>query len=294
MSAPLKIPTYSICNLMGANNCIAEILVRRLSDHLNKLNHFHTPHRHSFFQLLIFTSGSGSHTVDFDVFEIKPGQVYFLAPGQVHSWQLDAGTDGFIINFNETFFTAVCYNPHFLNEFPFFNAISGKSMMQLQPGQQAPIIALTEKLLEEFSGDEDFKNDLLRAYLLQLLIQFARNCRPEGLSPANRQHYLLLRNFEKLVEQHYSQKKLPKEYAEMLFVTPSHLNAMCNATTGRSAGEMIRDRVLLEAKRLLVNSQLHIAEIAYQLNFEDNAYFSRFFKKYTSVTPEAFRKTHKV
>jgi len=96
------------------------------------------------------------------------------------------------------------------------------------------------------------------------------------------------------VEQHYPEKKLPKAYAEMLFVTPNHLNAICTATAGKSAGELIRERVLLEAKRLLVNSQMSIAEIGYQLNFEDNAYFSRFFKKYTSVTPEAFRKTQKV
>jgi AraC family transcriptional regulator, transcriptional activator of pobA len=104
----------------------------------------------------------------------------------------------------------------------------------------------------------------------------------------------LLRNFEKLVEQHYKEKKLPREYAEMLFVTPNHLNTMCTTTAGKSAGELIRERVLLEAKRLLVNSQLSIAEIGYQLSFEDNAYFSRFFKKYTATTPESFRKTHKV
>ena len=294
MSAPHKIPTYSICNLMGANNCVAEILVRRLSDHINKLNHFHLPHRHSFYQILIFTKGSGTHIVDFNTYSIIPGQVYFLAPGQVHSWALDAATDGFIINFNETFFTAVCYNPHFLNEFPFFNIISGKSMMQLKKNQLPVIVTLVEKLLEEFNCDEDFKNDLLRAFLLQLLIHFARNCRPDGLTKTNKHHYILLRNFEKLVEQHYKAKKLPKEYAEMLFVTPNHLNTMCTTTAGKSAGELIRERILLEAKRLLVNSQLSIAEIGYQLSFEDNAYFSRFFKKYTAVTPEAFRKTHKV
>ncbi|MEO7310364.1 MAG: helix-turn-helix domain-containing protein [Chitinophagaceae bacterium] len=166
--------------------------------------------------------------------------------------------------------------------------------MQLQPDQAAAIISVPEKPLEEFTGHEDFKNDMLRAYLLQLLIQSLRTMRPEGENPANRHHYLLLRSFEKLVELHFSQKKLPKEYAEMLFVTPNHLNAMCSATVGKTACEIIRNRVVPAANRFLVNSQLHIAETACQLNFEDNAYFSRFFKKYTSSTPEAFRKSQEV
>lgn len=84
---------------------------------------------------------------------------------------------------------------------------------------------------------------------------------------------------------------MPKEYAGLLFITPNHLNALCKASVGKSAGEMIRDRLLLEAKRMLANSAMSVSEIAYDLRFEDNAYFSRFFKKYTGHTPEEFRKT---
>jgi AraC-like DNA-binding protein len=87
-------------------------------------------------------------------------------------------------------------------------------------------------------------------------------------------------------------KKLPKEYAEMLYITPNHLNALVNATIGKSAGTLIRDRILLEAKRMLVNSDQNVNEIAYQLQFEDNAYFSRFFKKYTDTSPEKFRQVY--
>ena len=83
--------------------------------------------------------------------------------------------------------------------------------------------------------------------------------------------------------------KLPKEYAGLLFVTPNHLNAVCKEVLGRSAGEVIRDRVILEAKRLMVNQELSISEIAYKLNFPDNSYFSKFFSKYAGVSPEKFR-----
>lgn len=76
----------------------------------------------------------------------------------------------------------------------------------------------------------------------------------------------------------------------MLYVTPNYLNALSKDVTDRSAGELIRDRILLEAKRLLTNAKMTISEIALELDFMDNSYFTRFFKKYEGVTPETFRK----
>ena len=83
---------------------------------------------------------------------------------------------------------------------------------------------------------------------------------------------------------------MPKQYAELLYITPNHLNALCNDFLGVSAGTLIRDRVILEAKRLLINLDLMVAEIADRLNFSDQSYFIKFFKKYEGITPEKFRK----
>jgi AraC-like DNA-binding protein len=100
----------------------------------------------------------------------------------------------------------------------------------------------------------------------------------------------VLRNFQKLIDLHYKEKKLTKDYAALLYVTPNHLNALSKDVTGHSAGELIRNRVLLEAKRLLVNAEMNVSQIADELEFADNSYFSKFFKKYVGVTPEVFRK----
>jgi AraC-like DNA-binding protein len=102
---------------------------------------------------------------------------------------------------------------------------------------------------------------------------------------------VLFRNFQKLINQQYRTLRLPKEYAELLYITPNHLNALCREMVGKTAGDLIRDRVLLEAKRLLTNADMSITEIAYDLNFEDNSYFNRFFKKQVGKTPDNFRKT---
>ena len=149
---------------------------------------------------------------------------------------------------------------------------------------------MLETIVREGKSQQALKDDFTRTALLQLLIQVSRYATREDSTQQGNYNSVLLRNFQKLIEQHYIEKKLTKDYAAMLYVTPNHLNALSKDVTGRSAGELIRDRVLLEAKRLLVNAEMTISEIAIELDFKDNSYFSKFFKKYEGVTPDAFRK----
>jgi AraC-like DNA-binding protein len=93
-----------------------------------------------------------------------------------------------------------------------------------------------------------------------------------------------------LLERHYLKLRWPKEYAALLYITPHHLNAICREFLGVSTGEAIRNRIILEAKRLLVNIDLSISEVSYQLNFNDNSYFTKLFKKQVGSTPEEFRR----
>ncbi len=132
--------------------------------------------------------------------------------------------------------------------------------------------------------------DMIRVLLLELFLHIDRRCVNEKTKNIPQQKLLTLNQFKQLIEKHYRLLRLPKEYAELMYITLNYLNALCNDIVGKSAGELIRDRILLEAKRFLTNADMDISEISYELNFQDKFYFFRFFKKSTGLTPEEFRK----
>ena len=96
--------------------------------------------------------------------------------------------------------------------------------------------------------------------------------------------------FEQLVEFHYKTEKSPKAYASMMNISPKHLNRVCSETLGKTTTDLITERIILEAKRLLIYSKNNFSEIAWSLGYEDYAYFSRLFKLKTGYTPSEFQK----
>lgn len=271
---------------------MTEFVITTIRDFLEGCPQMEFPHRHKFYQIVLFTEGSGTHSIDFENFTVVPHQAYAMGPGQVHSWDFGPDTDGFIINFNDSFFAAFCQDPNFVEEFPLFNSLSESPAKILEAECCGDIHSLMERMWKEYQKEQEFKQEMLRGMLLQLLAMLSRQM-PKTPQPGISSHQrIVLRKFEHLIEKHFREKRLPRDYAELLFITPNHLNALVNSVVGKPAGELIRDRVVLEAKRMLVNSDANISEIANALNFEDNAYFTRFFKKYNGLAPELFRQRY--
>lgn len=287
-----KMPTYSICNLLGSDRCMAELVVANLREFLDNHRDIRFPHRHDFFQIVLITMEGGWHSIDFRNYEAVKGQVYCMAPGQIHTWNFDENADGFLINFNETFFTSICHDPNFIVDFPLFHQWNESSVNQLEGSVFEEIERLFRQMSEEFNHFRDYRIDLLRGLLLTLLVHLSRALPASDTEARHQNNTELIRQFDRLISQHFREKRLPREYAELMFITPNHLNAVTNNLLGKSAGELIRNRILLEAKRMLVNSDLMVSQIAEYLNFEDYAYFTRFFKKYTGITPEGFRQAN--
>lgn len=283
-----EIPVYDICTLSEFKQ--EDILISRFASYLVQHQNLHMAHKHTFYHLVLFTKGGGTHAIDFEQFEVQPFQIYFMIPGQVHSWSFEGEVDGYVINFSVPFFQSFLLKPDYLEQFSFFSGSISDAVINLPNAMHAHVVQLFEQLVRESETGKRLGVDMVRALLLQVFIEVGRLGFEQQASNISAYNYTLLKNFQKLIESHYTTLRLPKDYAELLYITPNHLNALCKDVLNISAGEVIRNRIVLEAKRLLINLQLTISEIATRLSFDDNSYFTKFFKKQTGLTPDEFRK----
>lgn len=281
-------PVYDISGLdLSQRDVLVMPLAHYISIHRDKL---YVPHRHSFYHAVYFTEGGGPHYIDFDRFEAVPFQIYFMSPGQVHHWAFrEEQVDGYVLNFSTSFFQSFLLRTDYIDDFSFFQGRASESVMTVPVSLRAKTGSIFEEMIALRASISPIGFDKIRVLILQLLLLIA-DLYPAKQGVAISYKQTVLRNFERLVAKHFVEWRHPKDYAAMLYITPNHLNALCSDTLGMSAGEVIRSRVVLEAKRLLVNPELSISTIAYQLNFKDNSYFTKFFKKHTGQTPEVFRK----
>jgi AraC family transcriptional activator of pobA len=174
--------------------------------------------------------------------------------------------------------------------FPFFRSEVKDQVLQLGDKTRREAEGFFISMVEEHFDRRQLSGLRIAALLLQLFITVQRDHFPVTGPEAVSYNSIILRNFRDLIDTHFGSIRLPKDYAAMLYITPNHLNALCKDLLGVSAGQLIRDRIVLESKRLLSNFELPIGEIARELNFPDSSYFVKFFKKYTGTTPEIFRK----
>jgi AraC family transcriptional activator of pobA len=267
-----------------------DIMVSRFSDYLQEHQNLVFPHRHSFFHLVLFTDGGGKHTIDFHHFQVVPYQIYFMIPGQVHSWDFEGHVEGYVVNFSESFFRSFLLQPDYLDFFSFLNGDSRQNVVELAIDIRVKIVDQFEELLHQYSQSPVLREDMIRVLLLQLFLTIEQSIATEERQKGAFHKNAVIANFQKLIDRNFTKLRLPGEYANMLNVTPNHLNALCKEHLGMQAGALIRNRIVLEAKRSLVNLDLTVSEIAYQLHFNDNSYFTKFFKKEVGMTPEEFRK----
>jgi AraC family transcriptional regulator, transcriptional activator of pobA len=144
-----------------------------------------------------------------------------------------------------------------------------------------------------FKSSTESKAILIASYLMVILqeanILYSQSCEVSQFNLRSSAE-MITRRFKNLIARHYLQKQTVKAYAEMLCVTPNHLNKIVKATTGKTALELITEKILIDAKALLQRSTMNVSEIAYNLGFEDTSYFTRLFRKKIGITPLKYRK----
>jgi len=254
-----------------------------LFNELRGARHIDKPHKHDFFIIMLFEKAQGVHTIDFRNYPLENRQVHLLFPGQVHRWDIGPQTIGYQLMIDRMFFEH--FAPYF--RFSFSNYMNN------------PVISLSAssfKLLKyEFNAikDELSAANSLRDIISARAAVIAAIVSKEAESLFNDfkvyQSNPRLAKFNMLIEQHFKTEKLVTFYASKLNVSANYLNILCKKNLNISATQLIQQRVLLEAKRLLQSTDLSIKEIAFELGFVDHAYFSNFFKSHTGATPTEFK-----
>lgn len=264
--------------------------IENLQQHLISHSFVSQPHRHDFYLLLYIKTGGGTHTIDFIEYAIEPNSFFVMTPGQVHHWNLEQGTDGFILFFTPEFYR-LGLTENSLYEFPFFHSLQPQSKIKLANNTTKFIEVIITEMHYEFGSGSLIDLRMLRSYLDVLLLKIAREYVPVQIDPGNNEQTIRMRKLEQLIDRHFKKMKQPSQYADMMHLSASYLNSICKHAVGKTLSDLIFSRVILEAKRLFSYSDLSVNEVAARLGFNQPSYFVRFFKKETSLTPDQFKES---
>lgn len=282
------IPVFDLSEYRQPASSLSGFSIDTLEGSMARNPHRLRPHYHHFFQVFL-ALGTGDMMHDFIDYKIAGTTLIFMSPGHVHSVEPSPTLSGSFVSFSQEFFDNNAPPPSKLLDFPFFFSADTPPVLSLSGKESARCKTLFAEMQREYRAGLPGAPDVLRAYLQILFTRtlrlYLQTHQPRDPSrPAQ-----LVRQFRVAVESRFRELDSLSGYAALLKVTPNHLNDTVREQTGQAAGELIRERQLLEAKRLLLHSDLSISEIGYQLNFNDPSYFSRFFRRYTGQTPAAFR-----
>lgn len=250
------------------------------------------PHRHNYYEICVFINGAGKHEVDFNTHLIRSGSIHFLSPGQVHRIYRDKNYHGYLIVFSSDFFFEFFQQEIPLFYFPFFNNPAMLPILDLEEGAFNEIIQLVHQMQQENHLKRPTYREILRVYLQLLLLKCKQHYVHKFAKEAkmNDPHFHQVQEFNMLVERSFTKQLQIQDYAEMMGISPAILNRSVKRMVGRTPREMIADRIILQAKRLLIYTDLSNKEIAFTLNYKDPSYFTRAFKKKTNMSPSQFRK----
>lgn len=249
---------------------------------------FQKPHRHEYFEFFIFDTGGGSHFIDFIEYPIKAQSVHIVFPRQVHLVKRAAAASGRVL---------IC-SRHFMNllDSVFYSQLFSRNYqapcLSLDTQTYAEIAYLLPRLEAELTTGGSLAHQLCRNYLSIFFSQCIRHAPPPGTTQQG--HYTvrdwdIYMRFTELLDEHFADKQQVGFYAAALSVSPKVLNNAIRQAVGKTCAELVQERTLLEAKRLLLYTEESIKEIAFRLNFKDSSYFTRFFARMEDKTPKEFK-----
>ncbi|MFD0964977.1 AraC family transcriptional regulator [Pseudofulvibacter geojedonensis] len=260
------------------------------STHLKKHHSSITkPHKHNFYLIVLFLKGKGVHEVDFNSYPIKRGALFLLKPGQTHHWEFSEEAEGFIFFHSKEFYNLLFPNKN-IDEYPVFYSSYNSPYIQLEKDLILEFKERFNSIYQEYKQNNLMKYRKLGLLVDLLYIDATRAYKIDNTTEVGKvpSQVILFRKLEVLINEKFLVDKSPSSYAKALHVSTKHLNRVVFNTLNISTSDLIHQRVLLEAKRLLTHGEMSIQQIAFELGYNDPSYFTRLFKKKVGVTPSVF------
>ncbi len=285
-----SLPIYKIQHFKEAFG-EQDVYANHFIPHITNHHIAHSAHKHDFFLIVLFTKGSGTHEIDFKTYHIKPGTVFLISPGQMHHWVLSKDIDGYVF-----FHTRDFYDKGFtvagIFDYPFFSSMHNPPIISLKKKPIKQITPVFNEIINEYQQTHLLKFEKLHALITVVYIELSRHYQ-HTTRIENETYLLKLRKLETCIDTHFKSKKYPHEYADLMNLSEKHLNRISKECLNKTTSELIAERIVLEAKRMLIHSKHSVSEVALKLGYEDNSYFSRFFKKNSGLTPIEFMNKYK-
>ncbi|MFC0338416.1 transcriptional regulator, AraC family [Kushneria avicenniae] len=249
------------------------------------------PHRHTdLMHLLLLTAGSGSARLGDLAYRLTPPTLICVPDSISHDFHFSPDTEGHIVTLARPL---VEYLQQHLPQAQVLQRAEHYPLTDR--AEQAPLTALIEQLHIEYRhtpmGQQEGREAMLNAFIEAIVLQLWRRARWQppprrSISLRGEQH---LQRYQALIEICFRDQPTVPQLAADIGISSTHLNDICRLLAGRSALQLLHERLLLEARRQLTYTRHSVATISEQLGFSEPGYFTRFFKRHTGETPRAFR-----
>ena len=229
-------------------------------------------------------------TIDGAAHEFPPNSLLTLLFNQ--SFSFENSTDIIAWQFNREFYCIIDHDSE-VSCVGFLFGSTDHLFIQLEEEAQQKLKRLLDVFIDEFKTADNIQNEMLLVLLKRLIIYVTRLAKSEyvPVKKVQEEKFHIIRKFNLLVEAHFRTEHSVSFYAQQLFKSPKTLSNLFGIYNHKTPSQVIQERILIEAKRLLCYTEKTVTQITFDLGFEDVAYFSNFFKKHTSLSPVEFRNT---
>ncbi len=245
-------------------------------------------HSHSYYQIIWFFNEGGTHTVDFNTYAIKKNSLFFVSKDRIHAFDDNLECEGWLIHFNESFF--IHNDVDAFLKYTIFD-FQNDPCFSIDDDTIHTATSYIDLMRNELNRKEQFGyEDLIRFSLKSFLIilERMRQGAKKHIS-FNSHHELLFAKYKELVEENYAKGLSIVDYARMLNISSKTLTNITKGIVDKPASQIISERIILEAKRLLRFTSLQIKEVAFKVGFEDPSYFIKYFKRHLGISPKFYR-----